>query len=227
MKRILVIDDDEALVKTIVSALREENFDTISALDGEEGFKLASSEKIDLVILDLVLPKMNGLELCRKLRNQGINTPVVFLTGKRKEEMDKVLGLELGGDDYIIKPFSVRELLARIRAVLRRSETQTPGIEECSFGDISLDFKRHLAFKGNEEIRLTAKEFGLLKLLVSHEGEVVSRETILNQVWGYDRYPTTRTVDTFIHNLRKKIEKDPSRPSHLLTIPWAGYKFQK
>jgi two-component system, OmpR family, alkaline phosphatase synthesis response regulator PhoP len=227
MKKILAVDDDEVLLKTIVSALEEENFSVLSTGDGKKGWQLASTEKIDLIVLDLVLPGMNGFELCRKLREQGISTPVIFLSGKKKDEVDRILGLELGGDDYIIKPFSIRELSARIKAVLRRSESKTKEIETCSFGNITIDFKKHLAFKQKKEIKLTAKELALLKLLISHEGEVVSRETILNLVWGYERFPTTRTVDTFIYNLRKKIEKDPAHPVYLKTIPWAGYKFLK
>jgi len=154
-------------------------------------------------------------------------TPIIMLSGKKKEELDKVIGLELGADDYLLKPFGPREFLARVRAVLRRSRPEPAEVEEASFGDVTVNFKRQTATKGKKNVRLTAKEFGLLKLLISHEGEVITRNAILNEVWGYDKFPTTRTVDTFIHNLRHKVEKDPSRPRHLLTVPWSGYKFER
>ena len=138
-----------------------------------------------------------------------------------------MLGLELGADDYLLKPFGIKEFLARINAILRRTQPRETDIEEYTFGDVYIHFKKQIAKKAKKDISFTSKEYGLLKLLVSHEGEVVSRNTILNKVWGYDKYPTTRTVDTFIHNIRKKIEDDPANPVHLLTIPWTGYKFQK
>lgn len=227
MKKILIIEDDEGLVSTLTTALEMENFEVISATDGEEGFRLACEERVDLMVIDWVLPSLNGLEICKKLREKGVMAPIIMLSGKRKEEIDKVLGLELGADDYITKPFGTKEFTARIKAVLRRTKPEVREIEECSFGDVSIDFKKQTAFKGKKELYLTAKEFDLLKLLISHQGEVVSRETILNEVWGYDKFPTTRTVDTFIHNLRKKIEDDPAHPICLITIPWSGYKFRK
>jgi DNA-binding response OmpR family regulator len=227
MKKILLIEDDKALLETLTASLQAENFKVISATDGQEGFRLCSKEKLDLIILDLGLPSMDGMEICRQLRSKGITTPIIMLTGKKKEEIDKVLGLEVGADDYMIKPFGTKELLARIRAVIRRAEPETKEVEQFSLGDISINFKKQTAFKGKKELYLTAKEFALLKFLISHEGEVVTRETLLNEVWGYDKFPTTRTIDTFIHHLREKIEEDPSNPRHLLTIPWSGYKFKK
>ncbi|UCE43308.1 MAG: response regulator transcription factor [Candidatus Aminicenantes bacterium] len=227
MKKILIIEDDQALCQTLETALALENYKVLSASDGGEGYTLATQEKFDLILLDLKLPEMDGFEVCKNLRLKGNRTPIIFLTGEKKEEIDKVLGLELGGDDYMTKPFGTRELLARIKAVLRRTRYEDAELEACSFGNVTIKFKKQVAIKGKEEIPLTAKELGLLKLLITHEGEVVTREIILNEVWGYDKYPTTRTVDTFIHNLRKKIEEDPSQPIHLLTIPWSGYKFQK
>lgn len=227
MKKILVIEDDPALLQTIRTALETEGFHVLASSDGEEGLRLASREKADLILLDLVLPSLGGLDICRQLRAKGVMTPIIMLSGKKKEEIDKVLGLELGADDYLIKPFGPKELLARIRAILRRTKLEEAELIEYSFGDISIHFKKKIATRGGKEISFTAKEFGLLKLLISREGEVVSRDQILNEVWGYDKFPTTRTVDTFIHNLRKKIEHDPARPRHLLTLPWLGYKFQK
>jgi DNA-binding response OmpR family regulator len=227
MKKILLIEDDKALLETLTASLQAENFKVISATDGQEGFRLCSKEKLDLIILDLGLPSMNGMEICRQLRSKGIATPIIMLTGQKKEEIDKVLGLEVGADDYMTKPFGTQELLARIRAVIRRAEPEAKEVEQFSLGDIDINFKKQTAFKGKKELYLTAKEFALLKFLISHEGEVVTRETLLNEVWGYDKFPTTRTIDTFIHHLREKIEKDPANPHHLLTIPWSGYKFQK
>lgn len=227
MKKILIIEDDEALLSTLTTALEMENFKVISATNGEKGFRLACEEKSDLMVIDWVLPSLSGLEICQRLRTKAIMTPIIMLSGKKKEEIDKVLGLELGADDYIIKPFGTKEFLARVKAVIRRSKPEAAEVEEYSFGDACINFKKQMASKGKKALYLTAKEYGLLKLLIAHEGEVVTRETILNEVWGYDKFPTTRTVDTFIHNLRQKIEDDPANPSHLITVPWSGYKFQK
>jgi len=227
MRKIIIIEDDQALLKALSSSLEGEGFEVISVSDGEQGLHLALKEKLDLIVLDLVLPSLGGFEICRRLREKGIMAPIIMLTGKKKEEIDKVLGLELGADDYLIKPFGTREFVARVKAILRRSTPLLRELEEYSFGDVYINFKKQIAIKGKKELYLTAKEFGLLKLLISYGGEVVNRETILNEVWGYERFPTTRTVDTFIHNLRQKIEDDPSKPLHLITIPWSGYKFQK
>ncbi len=227
MKKILVVEDDLALLETLRSFLEIENFKVMSASDGEEGFQLACQENVDLIILDLVLPSLSGIEICQKLRAKGVMTPIIVLTGEKKEEIDKVLGLELGADDYVTKPFGTKELLARIKAVLRRGKIETAEVEEYSFGDVYINFKKQIASKAKNELYLTAKEFALLKLLVSHEGEVVNRETILNEVWGYEKFPTTRTIDTFIHHLRQKIEDNPSNPVHLITVPWSGYRFKK
>lgn len=227
MKKILIIEDDKVFQNTLITALEMENFKVLSSLDGGEGFRMATQEKFDLIVLDLVLPTMTGMEVCKELRKKEIMTPIIMLTGQKKEEIDKVLGLELGADDYLLKPFGIKEFLARINAILRRTQPRETDIEEYTFGDVYIHFKKQIAKKAKKDMSFTSKEYGLLKLLVSHEGEVVSRNTILNKVWGYDKYPTTRTVDTFIHNIRKKIEDDPSNPVHLLTIPWTGYKFQK
>jgi DNA-binding response OmpR family regulator len=227
MKKILIVEDDRALRETLMAALESENFDVLGAADGEEGYRKAIEENIDLIVLDYVLPKMNGFEVCKQLRMEGNSTPIMFLTGEKKEELDRILGLELGADDYLLKPFGTRELLARINAVLRRVSHVSSAVEVLSFGDVTVNFKKQVAIKGNKEISLTAKETGLLKLLSEYEGEVVSRDKILNEVWGYENYPTTRTVDTFMHKLRHKVEDDPSHPVHLITVPWSGYKFIK
>ncbi len=227
MKKILIVEDDDTLRETLKTALELESFEVLVASDGDEGYRLGSQEKVDLIVLDYVLPSFSGFEVCKKLRSEGNSTPIIFLTGEKKEEIDRILGLELGADDYLLKPCGVRELIARIKAVLRRVKPESPDVETLAFGDVSINFKKQVAFKGKKELRLTAKEIGLLKLLAKHEGEVVSRDTILNEVWGYDIYPTTRTVDTFMHNLRQKVEDDPTHPVHLITVPWSGYKFVK
>jgi len=227
MTKILIVEDDKTLCETIKLALESENYEVSVSHDGREALRIGSQEQLDLIILDLILPSMTGFEICQKLREKGKKTPIIFLTGEKKEEIDKVMGLELGADDYLLKPFGTRELIARIRAVLRRSRPEKLEIDAVSFGNVNLDFKKQTALKGIKPINLTGKEFGLLKYLISHEGEVLSREKILNEVWGYETYPTTRTVDTFIHNLRHKIEDDPSRPEHIITVPWSGYKFKK
>lgn len=227
MKKILIIEDDEALLQTLVSALEIEYFKILTASDGEKGLALACQEKVDLIAIDLVLPSMGGLQICKELREKNIKTPIIMITGKKKEEIDTVLGLELGADDYLLKPFGIKEFLARVNALLRRTQPQESDIEEISFGDVCINFKKQTAKKGNKELSFTSKEFELIKLLFSYDGEVVSRDTILNEVWGYDKYPTTRTIDTFMHNIRKKIEDNPSKPVHFLTIPWSGYKFKK
>jgi DNA-binding response OmpR family regulator len=225
-KKILLIEDDLVLRETTAAFLKGEDYDVTTAEDGKTGCEIGGRIKADLILTDLMLPGLNGLEICRKLREQGIDTPIIILTGQKKDEIDKVMGLELGADDYVTKPFGQRELLARIRAVLRRGRSAPEEIRDYAFDDVTLDFKKKTAAKGGTEIHLTAREYDLLKLLISREGEVVSRETILNEIWGYEKFPTTRTVDTFIHNLRKKIESDPSSPRYLLTVAWAGYKFR-
>lgn len=227
MKKILIIDDDRALRRTLATALEAEGCSVAEAGDGREGLDKALGGRFDLVVLDVVMPSLGGIEVCRKMREAGRQMPVIILSGKKKKELDKVLGLEIGGDDYLTKPFGMDEFLARVHAVLRRSRPEVPDIDHCRFGDIAVDFRMKAATKAGRELHLTAREFSLLKLLVACEGEVVSRDLILNKVWGYERFPTTRTVDTFVCNLRRKIEDDPSRPVHLVTVAWSGYKFQR
>jgi two-component system alkaline phosphatase synthesis response regulator PhoP len=224
MTKILLVEDDKAILKGLVEFFTVEHFDVVAVNDGGEGCKRALQGRFDLIVLDLMLPTMNGEEVCRKLRAERNQTPVIMLTSK-KQELDKVSGLESGADDYVTKPFSVRELLARVRAVLRRQQALEFDLTELSFDDVHVDFRKHEARKGSKSLRFSAKEFALLKFLAQHEGNVVSRDTLLNEVWGYEEMPTTRTVDNFILTLRKKIEHTPARPKHLLTIHTAGYKF--
>ena len=226
MKRILVIEDDPAILKGLTASLNEEQYEVVSASEGEQGYRMAKRENIDLIILDIMLPGKNGQDICRDLRKDGVNTPILMLTSK-KQETDKVVGLELGADDYVTKPFSMRELLARVRALLRRSTDVRKDVEEYSFGVIHLDFKKQEALKKNKPIELSAMEFKILKYFIQREREVVTRDQLLDEVWGYENFPTTRTVDNYILTLRKKIEETPAKPKHLLTVHKSGYKFVK
>ncbi|MCL4280039.1 MAG: response regulator transcription factor, partial [Ignavibacteriaceae bacterium] len=222
----LIIEDDPATLTGISETLKEEHFDVSTVMNGQMGYEKAKDSPFDLIILDLMLPEKNGIEICRDLRNAGINTPVLMLTGK-KEEVDKIIGLEIGADDYVTKPFSVRELVARVNAILRRPKEIKTDIDEYTFADVHLNFKGQEAKKGSHSIELSALEFKVMKYFVQREGEVIDRNKLLDEVWGYENYPSTRTVDNFILNLRKKIEDTPSDPKHLLTIHGAGYKFVK
>jgi DNA-binding response OmpR family regulator len=224
MKRILIIEDDKAILRGLTDNLKKENFEVVSATDGLRGYELAKTAKHNLIILDVMLPSMDGLEICRKLRTEKVQIPILMLTSK-KEEVDKVLGLELGADDYLTKPFGIRELVARIKALLRRQSNVPVTLEECTFDDVHINFKRHETRKGKKSLDLSSKEYELLKYFAEHEGEVVSRDQLLDEVWGYEVAPTTRTVDNYVLSLRKKIEANPSKPTHLLTVHTTGYKF--
>ncbi len=224
MTRILVIEDDAAILTGLTDNLKAEGYEVSTATDGESGYELLQREAPDLVILDLMLPKMSGLEVCRRAREAGMTTPILMLTA-RGEETDRVFGLDLGADDYVTKPFSVRELMARIRAILRRGQPQIPPVDRVSFGDVTVDFCSYEAHRGRNEIAMTRKEFGLLRHLVSRPGEVVTRDQLLDEVWEYGSYPTTRTVDNHIASLRSKLETDPASPRHLVTVHGVGYKW--
>jgi DNA-binding response OmpR family regulator len=224
MKQILLVEDDKAIQRGLVDTLSREHFQVIAESDGSAGYARARKAHFDLIILDVMLPGMDGFEICRKLRGDGIQTPVLMLTGKG-EEIDKVLGLELGADDYVTKPFSIKELMARVRALLRRQAEIRTAIAETDFGNVHVDFKKQETLKGRKKVRMSAKEYELLKYFVEHEGEVITRHQLLDDVWGYDVTPTTRTVDNYVLSLRKKLEARPSSPQHFLTIPTAGYKF--
>jgi DNA-binding response OmpR family regulator len=226
MKKILIIEDDPAILTGLEETFKEEHFDVSTVMSGQMGYEKAKEGNYDLIILDLMLPEKNGIDICKDLRRDGINTPILMLTGK-KEEVDKIIGLEIGADDYVTKPFSVRELVARVKALLRRPQEIQLDIDEYSFGDVYLNFKKNEARKGSNQIKLSAMEFKVVKYFVQREGEVIERNELLNEVWGYENYPSTRTVDNFILNLRKKIEDDHTDPKHLLTIHGAGYKFVK
>jgi len=221
---IAVIEDDPAISRGLRDNLEYESYHVVCASDGESGYRLIQENHPDLVILDLMLPKLSGYELCRRLRAEGVSTPILMLTA-RAEEVDRVLGLDLGGDDYVTKPFSIPELLARVRALLRRAKAQESPPHELRFEDVVVDFRSYEASKANQAVSLTRKEFGLLRLFASRPGEVLTRDELLNEVWGYESYPTTRTVDNHIASLRSKLERNPSEPRHLLTVHGVGYKF--
>ena len=225
MKRILVIEDEPQMLLGLRDNLELEGYEVQTAADGDEGLQKAASFQPDLVILDVMLPRKNGFDVCRELRARSNATPVVMLTA-RNQETDKVLGLELGADDYVTKPFSITELLARVRAVLRRSGARPAGSADTyRIGDLEIDFRLHQARRGKQRVEFTAREFELLRYFVTHIGQVVTREQILNEVWGYEEFPTTRTIDNFVAKLRQKIERSPHAPEHILTIHGSGYKF--
>jgi DNA-binding response OmpR family regulator len=224
MTKILVVEDDPAILRGLADNLKFESHEVITAGDGETACRLIHERRPDLIILDLMLPRMSGYEVCRKIRGEGVMTPIVMLTA-RGEEADRILGLDLGADDYVSKPFSIRELMARIRAVLRRTQPGPQVPDELRFDDVLIDFRSYEARKGFVAVYLTRKEFGVLRFLAGRAGAVVTRDELLNEVWGYDSTPTTRTVDNHMASLRAKLEATPSEPRHLLTIHGVGYKW--
>ena len=231
-KRILVVEDDETLLDVLRYNLAKEGYDVVSAVDGVQALELARSERPDLIILDIMLPKLDGFEVCRILR-KDMTTPILMLTAK-VEEVDKVLGLGIGADDYMTKPFSVRELLARVRAMLRRTEMlkEKPSFEEeavppmIKIGNLAIDLARHQVSLGDSILDLSPKEFELLVFLARNRGRAFTRDYLLEKVWGYDYVGDTRTVDVHIRWLRRKLEADPAHPQRLLTVRGFGYKLE-
>jgi len=223
-KHILIVEDDESILFGLQDILESKGYQISTASNGIEGFKLASSEPIDLLLLDIMLPGMNGLEICKRIRKEKLKLPIVMLTAK-SSEMDKISGLDYGADDYITKPFSLSELLARIRAILRRTYPEDDILKHYSFGNVTIDFTKMEVFVNDAEVRFTKKEFAILEYFIKRDGEVVPRHDLLNNIWGYEKAPTTRTVDTFILEIRKKIEKTPSSPKHIVSISGVGYRF--
>lgn len=224
LQKILIIEDEQDMVLGLRKNLEWEGFEVIAAGDGEAGLTCALNNSHDLILLDIMLPKLSGLDVCRRLRSRGVNTPVIMLTA-RGQEIDKVLGLEIGADDYVTKPFSIRELLARVRAILRRASRQEAESDIYRFGDVELNFGRHQAQKRGRALELSAREFEMLKYFVQHRGETVTRDQLLDEVWGYDSFPLTRTVDNHIARLRQKIEENPADPRYIITVHRVGYKF--
>ena len=220
---IAVIEDDESVRRSLVMNLELEHFKVVTAADGEEGLKVVAEHKPDLIVLDVMMPRKDGLQTCKELRNSGNSTPLILLTA-RSAEVDKVLGLELGADDYLAKPFGMAELIARIKALLRRTNTASD-LDKVEFSNVSVDFKAYKAERNQMPVELSAREYRLLKYLVLKGGKVVTRDELLDEVWGYNSYPTTRTVDNHIARLRQKIEENVDEPRHILTVHGVGYKF--
>jgi two-component system, OmpR family, alkaline phosphatase synthesis response regulator PhoP len=222
--RLLLVEDEPGLVMALTDRLTREGYHVTSARDGEAGLHYACRESFDLVILDVMLPRRNGFEVCRELRERGVGTPVLMLTA-RGQVADRVTGLRLGADDYLVKPFELPELLARVEARLRREEGRVAGPPEYAFGDVRVNFRRVELTRGGRPVELSAKEFQLLRYLVEHRGETLPRQELLDRVWGYDAMPSTRTVDVHVAGLRKKLEPDPRQPRFILTVHGLGYKF--
>lgn len=228
-KKILIVDDEKNIVDILKFNLKKEGFTTIEAFDGEQAVELAFSENPDLIILDVMLPKMDGFTVCRKLR-QSLTTPIIMLTAK-EEEVDKVLGLELGADDYITKPFSQRELMARIKANIRRTAMEevaaTRAANIIQAKDLVIDCDRYEVKRDGKVIELTLREFELVKFLAMYPGQIFTRETLLEKVWGYEYYGDVRTVDVTVRRVREKLERDPSNCEYILTKRGVGYYFDK
>jgi DNA-binding response OmpR family regulator len=223
--KILIIEDEKELISGLKLNLDFEGYDVIWALDGEEGLNKALKEAPDLILLDIMLPKKDGLDVCRDLRRQNVTIPIIMLTAKG-EEVDKVVGLEIGADDYITKPFSVKELLARVKAHLRREKREEKDVPSVyRFDDVEIDFVHFKVKRKKKEFDLTSLEVEILKYLVAHRGEVVTREALLDKIWGYERYPSTRTIDNHILKLRKKLQDDPVRAKYIFSVYGEGYRF--
>ena len=222
--KILVVEDEPEMLTGIRDNCEYEGLIVLEARTGEEGIRIALEESPDLVLLDVMLPKLNGFEVCRTLRRRGFAAPIVMLTA-RGQEIDKVMGLESGADDYVTKPFGVNELLARIRAQLRRNARDYSGPDTCDVGPTRIDFRRHQAVRDGQPLEMTPREFAILKYFANNRGRVVTRDELLDRVWGYHSYPFTRTVDNHIARLRQKLEPKPDDPHYFLTVHGVGYKF--
>lgn len=220
---IAVIEDEPSVRSGLTLNLELEGYKVVSAADGEEGVNVVQQHQPELIILDVMMPKKDGFQVCRELRDSGVSTPIILLTAKSKE-VDKVLGLDLGADDYLAKPFGMQELIARVKALLRRTQP-TQEVDRIAFHDVVVDFKAYKAERNKQPIELSAREYRLLRFLVAKQGSVVTRDELLDQVWGYNSYPSTRTVDNHIAKLRQKIEPNADEPTHILTVHGVGYKF--
>ena len=223
-KRILIVEDEPGILLSLKDEFEFEGYTVFTAEDGEEGLELARDQKPDLIILDIMLPLLDGYDVCKNLRSEGDNTPIIMLTVKDKE-IDKILGLELGADDYVTKPFSVRELLARVKAIFRRTENRETNLLRYFLDDIELNFSKYEATKNGKKVELTPLEFHMIKLLIQKKGQVVTRDDFLDAIWGEDNLiVTSRTIDSHIANIRKKIEDNPAKPKFIKSIRGVGYK---
>ncbi len=224
LQKILIVEDEPDMALGLRDNFEYEGYEVAVAADGQQGLDQAIRDNPDLIILDVMLPKVSGLDVCRHLRSKGVDLPIIMLTA-RGQEIDKIVGLEMGADDYVTKPFSIKELLARVRAHLRRKTKQVADLDTYKFGDVVLEFKSYQATKGGEAIELSPREFELMKYFIQHRGETITRDRLLDEVWGYDNYPFTRTVDNHIAKLRQKVEPAPSDPQYIITVHRVGYKF--
>jgi DNA-binding response OmpR family regulator len=224
MSKILIVEDEPNMVAGLRDNFEYEGYEVITAGDGVTGLERALHDSPDLVVLDVMMPRMSGLDVCKQLKSKKPLLPIIMLTA-RGQEVDKVVGLELGADDYVTKPFSIRELLARVKAVLRRSGLSSKEQEQYSFGDVEVNLRNHQVSRQGKMLEFSSKEFDLLKYFLCHPGETLSRDRLLEDVWGYDHFPTTRTVDAHIVRLRQKIEPKPDDPCFILTVHGTGYKF--
>jgi len=226
MQRILIVEDETPMRTALADLLAAEGYRILTATDGENGLQRALAEKPDLILLDVMMPKLDGFAVCAELRRLARDMPVLLLTAKGQIE-DRVTGLDAGADDYLVKPFSTEELLARVRALLRRVERKTKSAVRLKLGDVEIDLARQTALRGKRPVHLTAKEFAMLRLMAEAEGAPVTRENFLDAVWGYTAFPTTRTVDNHIASLRAKLEKNPDDPRWLKTVHGVGYKLEQ
>jgi DNA-binding response OmpR family regulator len=224
MAKILIIEDEPKMVAGLRDNFEFEGYEVLAAYDGAEGLERALQDMPDLVLLDVMMPKLSGLDVCKQLKTKRPSLPIIMLTA-RGQEVDKVVGLELGADDYVTKPFSIRELLARVKAVLRRVPRGASNGDQVGFSDVAVDLKSCRVMRRGKVLDFSAKEFDLLKYFIKHSGETLSRDRLLSEVWGYDRFPTTRTVDAHIVRLRQKLEPNPEQPQFFLTVHGMGYKF--
>jgi DNA-binding response OmpR family regulator len=222
--KILIVEDEPAMVQGLRDNFEYEGYEVISAGDGVAGLELALTDDPDLVVLDVMMPRMSGLDVCKQLKSKRPGLPIIMLTA-RGQEIDKVVGLEIGADDYVTKPFSIRELMARVKAVLRRVSPQAPAADVYRFSDVEVNIRSNEVLRGGQPVDLSAKEFALLAYFVAHPAETLSRDRLLDAVWGYENYPNTRTVDTHIVHLRQKLEPNPEEPRFILTVHGSGYKF--
>jgi DNA-binding response OmpR family regulator len=225
MHKIMVVDDEKDLVAILAANLSREGFEVIQAYDGESALRLASRENPHLILLDVMMPGMNGLQVCRTLRERELDTRIIMVSAKG-EEIDRVVGLQIGADDYITKPFSMHELMALVHARLRyRSQTACDFVAQYSFDDITIDFEKLSAKRGPKRLDMTAREFDILQLLIRYRGQILTRDRILEKLWGHDSFTTPRTVDNYILRLRKKMEPKPSDPRHIISVYGGGYRF--
>lgn len=224
METILIIEDDPAILFGLKKNLRYHGYDIIVANDGAQGLELAINKKPDMILLDVMLPSMSGFDICKTLKRNEIETPIIILSAK-DQDIDKIMGLDLGADDYLTKPFSIGELVARINAVLRRKRLYDKKIDVYEFSEVKVDFTGRSVEVQDKTVDLSPREFDLLAFFIKHQGQVLERQHILNKVWGYDYYGTARTIDNFVTKLRQKIEEQPDKPKHFVTVRGIGYKF--